>query len=421
MRLRHPLVLAVGATTAAALAGALAFPAAGTASECGTEGIACKWVATWTASPMAATPARLTGPDDFSSVGFNDQTIRDIVWTSVGGQAVRISLSNQFGRRPVTFGQVDIGVSAGGPLIIPGTNQRVTFAGKMAVTIPPGASAISDPVRMTVPAQTDLAVSLFTSGPTGPATYHSDSQQVNYVSAAGDYADSGSATGFTTTSQHWYFLDEVDVQVGAATGGTIVAFGDSITDGYQSTVGANGRWPDDLADRLLAGPAGQVHPVVDEGISGNRVLVGSVRFGVSAQVRFLTDTADVAGARYVILLEGINDIGFSLTPVARIIAGYERLIAAAHAAGLKIFGATLTPFQGSGYYSAPGEAEREAINHWIRTSGAFDGVIDFDRALRNPADPLQFLPAFDSGDHLHPNDLGYQAMADAINLAFFQR
>jgi len=274
---------------------------------------------------------------------------------------------------------------------------------------------------MTVPAQTDLAVSLFTSGPTGPATYHSDSQQVNYVSAAGDCADSGSATGFTTTSQHWYFLDEVDVQVDAATGGTIVAFGDSITDGYQSTVGANGRWPDDLADRLLAGPAEQVHPVVDEGISGNRVLVGSVRFGVSAQVRFLTDTADVAGARYVILLEGINDIGFSLTPVARIIAGYERLSAAAHAAGLKIFGATLTPFQGSGYYSAPGEAEREAINHWIRTSGAFDGVIDFDRALRNPADPLQFLPAFDSGDHLHPNDLGYQAMADAINLAFFQR
>ncbi len=421
MRLRHPLLLAVGATTVAALAGALAFPAAGTASECGTQGIACKWVATWTASPMAATPARLTGPDDFSSVGFNDQTIRDIVWTSVGGQAVRISLSNQFGRRPVTFGQVDIGVSAGGPLIIPGTNQRVTFAGKMAVTIPPGASAISDPVRMTVPAQTDLAVSLFTSGPTGPATYHSDSQQVNYVSAAGDYADSGSATGFTTTSQHWYFLDEVDVQVGAATGGTIVAFGDSITDGYQSTVGANGRWPDDLADRLVAGPAGQLHPVVDEGISGNRVLVGSVRFGVSAQVRFLTDTADVAGARYVILLEGINDIGFSLTPVARIIAGYERLIAAAHAAGLKIFGATLTPFQGSGYYSAPGEAEREAINHWIRTSGAFDGVIDFDQAVRNPADPLRLLPAFDSGDHLHPNDLGYQAMADAINLALFQR
>jgi lysophospholipase L1-like esterase len=421
MRPRHPLLLVVGAALAAALIDAIAFPAVGTASECGTHGLACKWVATWAASPMAATPARLTAPDDFSSAGFNDQTIRDIVWTSVGGQAVRITLSNQFGRRPVTFGQADIGLSAGGPLIILGTNHRVTFAGKMSVTIAPGTVAVSDPVRMTVSAQTDLAVSLFTSGPTGPATYHSDAQQVNYVSAPGDYADSSSAVGFTTTSQHWYFLDEVDVQVGAVTGGTIVAFGDSITDGYQSTVGANDRWPDDLAERFLAGPPGQVHPVVDEGISGNRVLASSVRFGVSAQVRFLSDTAALSGARYVILLEGINDIGFSLTPVARIIAGYERLIAAAHAAGLKIFGATLTPYQGSGYYSAAGEAEREAINHWIRTSGAFDGVIDFDQALRDPADPLRLLPAFDSGDHLHPNDLGYQAMADAINLALFQR
>ena len=421
MRLRHPLVLAVGVAMAAALVSALAFPSAGTAAECPTHGTACKWVATWTASPMAATPARLTGTDDFSSAGFNDETIRNIVWTSVGGQAVRISLSNQFGRRPVTFGQVDIGISAGGPLIIPGTNQRVTFAGKMSVTILPGASAVSDPVRMTVPAQTDLAVSLFTSGPTGPATYHSDSQQVNYISAPGDYADSGSAAGFTTMSQHWYFLDEVDVQVGAATGDTIVAFGDSITDGYQSTVGANDRWPDDLAERFLAGPPGQLHPVVDEGISGNRVLVGSVRFGVSAQARFLSDTAALSGARYIILLEGINDIGFSLTPVARIVAGYERLIAAAHASGLKIFGATLTPFQGSGYYSAAGEAERETINHWIRTSGAFNGVIDFDRALRDPADPLRLLPAFDSGDHLHPNDVGYQAMAYAINVALFRR
>ena len=223
------------------------------------------------------------------------------------------------------------------------------------------------------------------------------------------------------TSQHWYFLDEVDVQAGPATGGTIVAFGDSITDGYHSTVGANDRWPNDLARRLLAGPSGQVHPVVDEGISGNRVLASSVLFGVNAEARFLRDAADVSRARYVILLEGINDIGFTLTPAAQIIAGYENLIAAAHAAGLKIFGATLTPFQGSGYYSAAGEAERETINHWIRTSGAFDGVIDFDRAIRDPADPRRLLPAYDSGDHLHPNDTGYQAMANAINLALFQR
>jgi lysophospholipase L1-like esterase len=420
LHLAHPLRWAVGISAAVALAAAFAFPAPGVASECGSRDAACKWVATWAASPMAAAPAKLAAPDDFSAAGFDDQTIRDIVWTSAGGQATRISLSNQFGARPITFSEADVGLSAGGALVVPGTNHRVTFGGSRSVTIAPGATAVSDPVRMTVPAQTDLAVSLYTSGPTGPATYHSAAQQINYVSTPGDYADSDSAAGFTITSQHWYFLDEVDVQVGAATGGTIVAFGDSITDGWHSTVGTNNRWPNDLARRLLAGPAGQFHPVVDEGIAGNRVLAGSDLFGVSAQARFLRDVAEVSGVRYVILLEGINDIGFTLRPAAQIIAGYENLIAAAHAAGLKIFGATLTPFQGSGYYSAAGEAEREAVNHWIRTSGAFNGVIDFDLALRDPADPLRLLPAYDSGDHLHPNDAGYQAMADAINLALFR-
>jgi lysophospholipase L1-like esterase len=422
VRLRHSLRLAVGVAVAAAVAIALAFPVVGTAAECGGRGAACKWVATWTASPMPYAPAKLAAPDDFSAVGFDDETIRDVVWTSAGGQAARITLSNQFGTRPVTFGQVEIGVSAGGAFVIVGTNHRVTFAGRASVTIAPGAAAVSDPVRMAVPAETDLAVSLYTSGLTGPATYHSDAQQVSYV-AAGDDADRQSAAAFTITSQHWYFLDEVDVQVGAATGGTVVAFGDSITDGYRSTVGANDRWPNDLARRLLtSGPSkpGHRHPVVDEGISGNRVLSGSVLFGPSAQTRFRRDVTAVSGARSVILLEGINDIGFTLTPAAKIIAGYETLIATAHAAGLKIFGATIIPFQGSGYYSAAGEAEREAVNRWIRTSGAFDGVIDFDQAVRDPADPLRLLPAYDSGDHLHPDDAGYQAMAGAISLTLFR-
>ncbi len=366
---------------------------------------------------MAAAPAKLAAPDDFSAAGFDDQTIRDIVWASAGGQAARIRLSNQFGTRPVTFGRIDLGISAGGPLIVTGTDHRVTFAGRASVTIAPGATAVSDPVATTIPAQTDLAVSLYASGPTGPATYHSDAQQVNYVSGPGDYAGRQAAAPFTITSQHWYFLTEVDVQSGAATGGTIVAFGDSITDGYRSAVGVNDRWPDDLARRF---PAGQVHPVVDEGIAGNRVLAGSDLFGPSALARFRTDTAALSGARYVILLEGVNDIGFTLTPAAQIIAGYQRLIAAAHAAGLKIFGATLTPFQGSAYYSAAGEADRQAVNRWIRISGAFDGVIDFDQALRDPADPLRLRPAYDSGDHLHPDDAGYQAMASAISLALFR-
>jgi lysophospholipase L1-like esterase len=227
----------------------------------------------------------------------------------------------------------------------------------------------------------------------------------------------------------WYFLDDVDVQVSPRTRGTIVAFGDSITDGSQSTVNANARWPNDLARRILAGPPGQVHPVVDEGISGDRILNDSVCFGVNAQARFTRDVAARTGARYVVLLEGINDIGFSQTPDSgctapntdvsadQIIAGYRHLIAAAHAAGLKIIGGTLIPFQGSFYYSAAAEAKREAVNQWIRTSGAFDGVIDFDAAVRDPASPLQLLPAYDSGDHLHPNDAGYQAMAAAIDLS----
>jgi lysophospholipase L1-like esterase len=211
----------------------------------------------------------------------------------------------------------------------------------------------------------------------------------------------------------------------------VVAIGDSITDGVNSDIGANARWPNDLARRLDA-VGGPTLAVADEGIGGNRVLTGSPLYGASAEARFERDVLDQPGVRDVILLEGINDIGFSAGPrpvtrglarqgtgvsAAEIIAGYRRLIAAAHARGLRIFGATLLPFRGAGYYSAAGEATREAVNHWIRTSGAFDGVIDFDKVMRDPADPLRLNPSYDSGDHLHPNDAGYQAMANAINLA----
>jgi lysophospholipase L1-like esterase len=414
--------------TMTALAAGLAVPAAAGAATAGRSGHG-RWVSTWTASPMAATPPSLTSATDFSSAGFSDQTIRNVVWASAGGKSARIRLSNVFGTRPVTFRQVDIGRSAGGAAVAAGTSRPVTFGGRAAVTIRPGAEAVSDPVALKVPAQTDLAVSLFTAAATGPATYHSDAQQVNYV-AAGDQAGSASATAFTTTSQSWYFLDDVDVQVGPAAPAGVVAFGDSITDGYQSTVGANARWPNDLARRFSA--AGQNRAVADEGISGNRVLSDSACFGVNAQSRFFRDVAERSGARYVIMLEGINDIGFSQDPdsgctapntnvsAAQIIAGYEHIIAAAHRAGLRIFGATLTPFQGSAYYSAAGETKRETVNQWIRTSHRFDGVIDFDRAVRDPAHPLQILPAYDSGDHLHPNDAGYQAMANAVSLAQFK-
>ena len=418
------------AVTSAVLLGVFLLPAAGAAAAAGGG---AKWMSTWAASPMAATPPSLAAADDFSSAGFTDQTIRDIVWSSVGGRAARVRLSNPFGRGRSPSARWISGSRRAGRLVVAGTNQLGHLRREYGRSpLPPGAAVVSDPVPKAVPSQTDLAVSLFTRAATGPATYHSDAQQVNYVSTAGDYAGSESGTAFTTPSQHWYFANDVDVLAGPPTRGTIVAFGDSITDGYQSTVNANARWPNDLARRILAGPPGQVHPVVDEGISGNRVLNDSVCFGVNAQARFFRDVAGRAGARYVILLEGINDIGFSQTPdsgctapntdvsAAQIIAGYRHLIAAAHAAGLKIFGGTLTPFQGAAYYSAAGEAKREAVNNFIRTSGAFDGVIDFDAAVRDPANPLQILPAYDSGDHLHPNDAGYQAMANAVNLALFR-
>jgi len=421
------------AAAAAALAGLVSAPAASAAADGAGHGAASKWVSTWAASAMAATPASLAlFPGDVSSAGFTDQTVRNVLWTSVGGRAARVRLSNAFGTQAITFDHVEIGVSAGGASIAAGTNHLVTFGGSKSVTIAPGAEVVSDAVWMPVPAETDLAVSLFTQAATGPATYHADAQQINYISTPGDYAASQSGAAFTTTSQSWYFVEDVDVFAAPQTRSTIVAFGDSITDGFASTVNANARWPNDLARRILAGPTGQVHPVVDEGISGNRILNDSACFGVNAQARFTRDVAARAGARYVVLLEGINDIGFSQLPnsgcsapntdvsAAQIIAGYTHIIAAAHAAGLKIIGGTLTPFQGAFYYSAAGEAKREAVNQWIRTSGAFDGLIDFDAAIRDPANPLQMLAAYDSGDHLHPNDAGYQAMAAAVNLALFK-
>src|SRR6202012_5911646 len=305
-----------------------------------------RWVSTRAASPMAATPPSLTSATHFSSAGVSDRTIRNVVWSSAGGRSARIRLSNVFGTQPITFRQVDIGRSAGGGAVTAGTSRPVTFGGRAPVTSKPGAEAVSDPVALNVPAETDLAVSLFTATATGPATYHSDAQQVNYVSA-GDQAGSDAATAFTTTSQSWYFLDDVDVQASPVSPAGVVAFGDSITDGYQSPVGAKTPWPNALARRFLA--AGQNRAVADEGISGNRILNDSACFGVNAQARFARDVAARSGVRYVIMLEGINDIGFSQDPdsgctapdtdvsAAQIIAGYRHIIAAAHAAGLKIF------------------------------------------------------------------------------------
>jgi len=385
--------------------------------------------ATWTASPMAPTPLL----PNLANAGFNNQTVRNIVFTSIGGSSVRVRVSNTFGTSGLRIGRVTVGIELTGAQLVPGTVHPVTFGGHAAVTLPAGSEAVSDPVSLTVSPLEDLAVSLYLPMATGPATYHSGAQQTNYV-ASGNHAGAVSATAYTTTATSWYFLDGVDVTSVRAPG-SVVAFGDSITDGAASQVGANDRWPNLLARRLDAARGDNAPSVVDEGIGGNRVLNDSPCFGVSALARFSRDVLSQTGVKDVILLEGINDIGFSQVtpanaPIAfgcftpntnvsarQIEAGYEQLIAMAHAHGLKIFGGILTPFKGSFYWSPAAEAKREAVNNWIRTSGAFDGVIDFAKAVEDPYNPQYFNPAYNSGDNLHPNDAGYQAMANAIDLA----
>ena len=403
---------------------ALASPSAPSSGHRGTgPAMPPGWVTTWAASPQAPTPL-FPNP---GNAGFSNQTVRNIVFTSVGGNQIRIRLSNAFGKRTLTVGRVSVGIPLTGAQLVPGTTHPVTFGGQASVTIPVGAEAVSDPVPLKVAPLEQLAVSLYLPAATGRATYHFTAQQTGYI-ASGDQASATAGTASTTTDTSWYFLDGVLAHNTAAPG-TVVAFGDSITDGFQSQTGANARWPNYLARRLDAATSAQAPAVADEGISGNRVLHNSPCFGINALARYQRDVLSQPGVKDVIVLEGINDIGFSVLPnsgcavpntnvtAAQIEAGYRQMISMAHAAGLKIFGATLTPFKGAGYWSPAGEAKREAVNNWIRTSHAFDGVIDFAKAVQDRFNPLYINPAYNSGDNLHPNDAGYQAMADAINLA----
>ena len=388
------------------------------------------WTGTWsTAVTGAAEPPQPV-------TVFEDQTLRQIVHTSIGGRSLRIRLSNEYGTEPLVIGEARVARHGGGAQIVAGTDRRVTFGGRSSVTVPAGAPALSDPVSLPVPALTDLVVSIHLPDRTVAETVHGSAFQTNYI-AAGNVTRSPTLTGATTTTS-WHFLAGVSVAA-APRSGSVVAFGDSITDGAITTVDANHRWPDFLARRLQAEASLRDVGVLNKGIGGNRLLhdgntlpgtpfsgIGPL-FGDSALSRFDRDVLAQPGARAVIVLLGINDIGqpTSLSPPSEavtaddLIAGYRQLIARAHERGLRIFGATLTPFQDTtipGYYSEENEAKRAAVNRWIRTSGEYDGVIDFDRAVRDPAQPRRILAQYDSGDHLHPNDAGMRAMADAIPL-----
>jgi lysophospholipase L1-like esterase len=381
------------------------------------------WVATWGASPVAPLPANTT------NTGFTNQTVRMVVHTSLGGNEVRVRLSNAFGTESLMIGAAHIALRSMNAGIVTGTDRTLTFGGSGSVTIPPGAPVVSDSVKLDVPALSDLAVSLYLPGPTGQATWHAAALATNYVSGPGDLtAAVDMPADHTVTS--WFYLTDVEVRA-SKDASAVITFGDSITDGTRSTPDTNHRWPNLLAERLA-----QHHAklsVVDQGIAGNRVLHDLV--GPNALARFDRDVLAQAGAAYVTILLGINDIGdiSRLPAVAQagrapqpvtaeeIIAGHLQMIMRAHQQGLKIIGCTLTPFEGAAYFSPEGETKRQSVNKFIRTGGAYDGVIDFDAVVRNPEHPARFLAMYDSGDHLHPNDAGYKAMADAIDLSLFKK
>lgn len=408
-----------------ALSGAVAFSmtAVDTAPADATHraaGHAAHWTGTWAASPTVA------GDDGPAAAGFDDATVRDVVHTSVGGKAVRIRLSNTFGEQPLTIDEATVAVRDEGAGIRPGTLQQVTFGGARTFTIPVGAQVYSDPVRMRVRPLSDLAVSLYFDGPTGPVTQHPLGTSTTYIAPDGNSAHATGADAYTESAQSWFVIDGVDVR-GARQAGSVVTLGNSITDGYASTPDANHRWPDLLARRLQRQHGRKPLGVLNAGISGNRVLTDAGTAGVSAQARFDRDVLAQSGVRTVVVMEGINDIGNDAgvdggpLTARQLIAGLKNIARRAHARGLSIIGGTLTPYKGAGYFSPRGERIRQRVNHWIRTGDAFDGLVDFDKVTRDPQHPRRFLPRYDSGDHLHPSDAGYRAMAGVVRLKALYR
>lgn len=373
------------------------------------------------AGAAPAAPGGRGGPAP--PVTASNQTLRQIVRTSIGGNRVRVVLSNVFGTAPIEVGAASVATRDQNSAIVAGSSRPLTFSGASKGTILAGATLVSDPVEFEVKPVSDLAIDLFLPGDLGigpsPVTTHNGASQTNYISPAGNHV--GTATlPVEARPAAWFLIARVEV---AAPRNTLAlaAFGDSITDGARSTLDLNARWPDQLARRLAARKGVGV-AVLNLGISGNRVLGDGA--GVSALARFDKDVLLQTGVTHVVIMEGINDIGVARNnpspSAADLIAGHTQMILRARARGLKVYGATLTPFEGAAYFTPEGEAKRQALNEWIRTSGMYDGVVDFDKVTRDPAAPTKFLPAYDSGDHLHPGDAGYKAMGDAIDLALLK-
>jgi lysophospholipase L1-like esterase len=376
------------------------------------------WIGTWAASPMG----EHVNPGQPSPA---NSTYRNVVRISAGGSSPRVQLTNEFGARPLTIAAAHIALSAGPQgAIQPASDHPLTFAGQPTVTIPAGALIVSDPVPLEVAPLSSLAVSLYLPDqPIDDTTCHQDARATNFITP-GNTTTAETLTDARTIFS-WCFVKGIDISTHASNAAAIVTLGDSITDGALSTRDANRRWPDILARRLQENSKTAHLSVLNEGISGNRLLHDGA--GPNVLARFDRDVLAQSGVRYLIVLEGINDIGHIKDPrdASDIITAQDeifvltQLVTRAHTHGIKVFGATLTPYVGAGYASPAGEQIREAVNQWIRTSGVFDGVIDFDQLTRDPANPTMFSPAVDSGDHLHPGDAGYDRMGSSIDLSLF--
>lgn len=384
------------------------------------------WVGSWAASQQLVEPGNSLSPDDL-----RDATLRQIVHLSLGGTSLRLHISNRFGTAPLRFTSVHAARAASpdSEQIVPGTDREVTFGGSQDVTVPAGADYVSDPIAFRAAPLSHLAITLHLDSPPAQQTGHPGSRATSYV--AHDDLVSSPDLAPAKKVEHWYFIAEVDVASPPGTA-AVITLGDSITDGHGATTNGNDRWPDVLARRLQASPATKKIAVLNHGIGGNRLLLDGL--GPNAMARFDHDVLAQAGAKYLIVLEGINDIGTLAREhdvpdldhkllVQHIIQAYEQIVTRAHAHGIKVFGATILPFVGSGYYhpSAQSEADRQAVNRWIRTPGHFDGIVDFDKVARDPQRPERLLPSFDSGDHLHPSPKGYKAMGEAVPLGWFTR